>query len=289
MFFANFASQVTLLVRGASLADSMSHYLIQQLATKGNIEVCTRCRIVRVEGEHSLESIVIEHRDTGALVTEPASAVFVFIGADAQTDWLPAPMIRDENGYVCTGRDVMDLVAGRQGMWPLERDPFLLETSVPGDFRGRRRAAWFDQARRVRGRRGQHGHRVRPPVLGVAGGAPGPRSPAGELAMSARRSHALHGHLPDRADAVHRVGRPRPRRAAPRARLHDRPGRRRHLHPRQLFGAVPADRRRARHAARPVPDARRRPRAGDRHVQPLQHAHRRATRAQRPPPPAPPC
>ena len=134
MFFANYASHVTLLVRGRSLADSMSHYLIQQLATKSNIEVCTRCRIVRVEGEHSLESIVIEHRDTGALVTEPASAVFVFIGADAQTDWLPAPMIRDENGYVCTGRDVMDLVAGKQGTWPLERDPYLLETSVPGIF-----------------------------------------------------------------------------------------------------------------------------------------------------------
>ena len=134
MFFANYARHVTLLVRGRSLADSMSHYLIQQLATKSNIEVCTRCRIVRVEGEHSLESVVIEHRDTGAMVTEPASAVFVFIGADAQTDWLPAPMIRDENGYVCTGRDVMDLVAGKQGTWPLDRDPFLLETSLPGIF-----------------------------------------------------------------------------------------------------------------------------------------------------------
>jgi thioredoxin reductase (NADPH) len=134
MFFANYAHKVSLLVRGPSLAQTMSHYLIQQLATKSNIEICTRCRIIRVEGEHHLESIVIEHRDSGTLVTEPASAVFVFIGADAQTDWLPPSLIRDENGYICTGRDVMDLVAGKKGHWPLKRDPFLLETSAPGVF-----------------------------------------------------------------------------------------------------------------------------------------------------------
>ncbi len=60
--------------------------------------------------------------------------MFAFIGADARTDWLPAAMIRDQDGYVCTGRDVMDLVAGKQGTWPLDRDPFLLETSAPGIF-----------------------------------------------------------------------------------------------------------------------------------------------------------
>ena len=59
-------------------------------------------------------------------------ALFVFIGADAETSWLPAALIRDERGYVCTGRDVMDLVARNQGAWPLARDPYLLETSVPG-------------------------------------------------------------------------------------------------------------------------------------------------------------
>ncbi|MEO8751470.1 MAG: FAD-dependent oxidoreductase [Casimicrobiaceae bacterium] len=134
MFFASYARRVTLLVRGPSLAASMSHYLIQQLATQGNIEVRTHCRIIRVEGEHHLESIVIEYRDTGELITEPAKAVFAFIGADARTEWLPAPLIRDDQGFVCTGRDVMDLVAQRQGNWPLARDPFLLETSVPGIF-----------------------------------------------------------------------------------------------------------------------------------------------------------
>jgi thioredoxin reductase (NADPH) len=134
MFFANYAYKVTVLVRGPSLVDSMSHYLIQQLATKSNIEVRAHSRIVRVDGELRLESIVVENRATGELTTEPASAVFVFIGADAQTAWLPAGIIRDQDGYLCTGRDVMDLVAARKGSWPLKRDPFLLETSAPGVF-----------------------------------------------------------------------------------------------------------------------------------------------------------
>jgi thioredoxin reductase (NADPH) len=134
MFFANYASKVSLLVRAPSLAQSMSHYLIEQLATKANVEVCTRCRIVGVQGERRLEAIAIEHRDSGTQETRPASAVFVFIGADAQTAWLPPALIRDEDGYVCTGRDVMDLVARKQGTWRLARDPYLLETSVPGIF-----------------------------------------------------------------------------------------------------------------------------------------------------------
>jgi len=134
MFFSGYASEVTLLVRGPSLADSMSHYLIEQLATKSNIEVCTHCRIVQVSGEHRLEGVTIENRATGELHTAPASAVFAFIGADARAEWLPPAVIRDEKGFVCTGRDVMDLVARRQGSWPLARDPFLLETSVPGVF-----------------------------------------------------------------------------------------------------------------------------------------------------------
>ena len=134
MFFANYARKVSLLVRGPSLAASMSHYLIEQLKSKDNIEICAHCRIVRVIGEQRLEAIVVEHRDTGELVTEQTSAVFAFIGADAETGWLPASVIRDEKGFVCTGRDVMDLVARSQGDWPLERDPFLLESSVPGIF-----------------------------------------------------------------------------------------------------------------------------------------------------------
>jgi thioredoxin reductase (NADPH) len=134
MFFSNYASEVKLLVRGRSLADSMSHYLIEQLATKRNIEVCTQCRIVQVHGEHRLEAVTIENRATGTTAKSPASAVFAFIGADAHAQWLPPSIVRDDKGFVCTGRDVMDLVAQREGSWPLARDPFLLETSVPGVF-----------------------------------------------------------------------------------------------------------------------------------------------------------
>jgi thioredoxin reductase (NADPH) len=134
MFFANYARSVTLLVRGASLEATMSHYLIEQLASKANIAVRTGHRILRVEGEDHVERIVVENRASGETRTEPAAAIFVFIGADAQTSWLPTAVIRDARGYVCTGRDVTDLVAKANGRWMLERDPYLLETSVPGVF-----------------------------------------------------------------------------------------------------------------------------------------------------------
>jgi len=134
MFFADYARKVTLLCRGYSLAASMSHYLIAQLATKRNVEVRFRSQVVRVEGTDHLEAIVVENRDSGEQQRHETDALFVFIGADAETAWLPSELIRDARGYVCTGRDVLDLVAARQGTWPLARDPYLLETSVPGIF-----------------------------------------------------------------------------------------------------------------------------------------------------------
>ena len=134
MFFADYARTVTLLVRGPSLAATMSHYLIEQLATKPNIRIETGSQIAAFEGEDHLESIVVEHRATGERRREPTEAVFALIGADAETQWLPPELIRDERRFVCTGRDVMDLVAANFGNWPLERDPYLLETSVPGIF-----------------------------------------------------------------------------------------------------------------------------------------------------------
>jgi len=134
MFFADYARKVTLLCRGYSLAASMSHYLIAQLATKRNVDIRFRSQVVRVEGTDHLEAIVVENRDSGEQQRHETDALFVFIGADAETAWLPSELIRDARGYVCTGRDVLDLVAARQGTWPLARDPYLLETSVPGIF-----------------------------------------------------------------------------------------------------------------------------------------------------------
>ena len=134
MFFASYARTVTILVRGPSLVASMSHYLIGQLESKANVKIEACSQVVAVEGTDHLEAIVIEDRRSGARRRQATDALFVFIGADATTSWLQPAVICDERGYVCTGRDVTDLVAQQNGSWPLERDPYLLETSVPGVF-----------------------------------------------------------------------------------------------------------------------------------------------------------
>jgi thioredoxin reductase (NADPH) len=131
MFFANYAAEVTLLVRGPALASSMSAYLIAQLATRHNITVSTETELGGVAGGHRLEAITV--RRAGAEITEtlPADGVFIFIGATVRTDWLPQEIVRDPQGYLYTGADVPAV------SWPRDathRDPFLLETSVPGIF-----------------------------------------------------------------------------------------------------------------------------------------------------------
>lgn len=133
MFFANYAAEVTLLVRGPALVSSMSAYLIAQLATRRNISVSTQTELVGVAGGHRLEAITVRRASAGVDVTEtlPADGVFIFIGATAKTDWLPQGIVRDALGYLCTGVDVP------AASWPRDathRDPFLLETSVPGIF-----------------------------------------------------------------------------------------------------------------------------------------------------------
>jgi thioredoxin reductase (NADPH) len=126
MFFSSYARSVTLLVRGPALERSMSHYLIAQLATKDNITVETGTTVVAVRGTAHLESLVTRLEATGATRERDADALFVFIGADADTGWMPAGLDRDARGYVRTGRDLE--------RWPEARPPFPLETSVPGIF-----------------------------------------------------------------------------------------------------------------------------------------------------------
>ncbi len=133
MMFANYAESVTMLVRGPSVADSMSQYLVDQLATKGNVTIETEVEVVEVEGEDSLQAIHVLRKAARQPERIPSDGVFVFIGARAETSWLPEDVIRDRWGYVCTGRDVVDQLAERRpATWPLARDPYLLETSVPG-------------------------------------------------------------------------------------------------------------------------------------------------------------
>lgn len=126
MFFSGYARTVTLLVRGDGLERSMSHYLIQQLRTKDNIAVETSTTVVSVGGGAHLETIVTRTEPGGAVRERHADALFAFIGADAETAWLPGAIERDEHGYVRTGRDV-------EG-WSQDRAPYPLETSMPGIF-----------------------------------------------------------------------------------------------------------------------------------------------------------
>jgi thioredoxin reductase (NADPH) len=129
IFFSNHARSVTLLVRGESLAASMSHYLIEQIATKANIRVETRSEVVAVHGDEQLEAIEVIDRRTGTTSRRDARVLFVLIGAEAATDWLPAEISRDKHGFVLTGTDAM-----KAGQWKADREPFALETSAPGIF-----------------------------------------------------------------------------------------------------------------------------------------------------------
>ncbi len=126
MFFSNYARCVTLLVRGTSLEKSMSYYLIEQLATKSNINVETGTTVTAVGGGAHIESIATRNEATGEITARPADALFTFIGADAETSWLPPEVERDARGYVRTGHEITG--------WPLERQPYPLETRVPGIF-----------------------------------------------------------------------------------------------------------------------------------------------------------
>lgn len=133
MFFADYARSVTLLVRGTSLAASMSQYLIDQLATKNNIEIRVNTVLVEAQGADHLEAIVVRNVVSGEATTLATDALFILIGAIAETAALPATMRHDAMGFIFTGRDILD-DAERRGCWPLAREPYPLESSVPGIF-----------------------------------------------------------------------------------------------------------------------------------------------------------
>jgi thioredoxin reductase (NADPH) len=124
--FSEFASRVTMLVRGPSLARSMSHYLIKQIEERDNIEVRTGAQAVAASGNGRLETLRIRDGDGESELA--ADACFVFIGASPHTDWLAGVVARDERGFILAGPDA------KGGGWPLDRDPFPLETTVPGVF-----------------------------------------------------------------------------------------------------------------------------------------------------------
>jgi thioredoxin reductase (NADPH) len=132
VYLSRHARSVTLLVRGKSLDDSMSYYLIQQIAAIENITVRTNTDLLEARGEEHLESLTLRDNVTGTSETVDASWLFVFIGAAPCTEWLDGVVVRDSHGFVVAGPDLA--VATTPGRWTLERPPFHLETSVPGVF-----------------------------------------------------------------------------------------------------------------------------------------------------------
>ncbi len=135
MYFSRFAERVVMLVRGPSLTAGMSQYLIDQIAATPTIEVRTGCRVVEAHGDTRLEALSIEDTGGGEPRTEkvPASYLFLMIGAEPSTDWLAGVVARDARGFIPTGPAV-PRDGSAPAPWPLQRDPYLLETSVPGIF-----------------------------------------------------------------------------------------------------------------------------------------------------------
>jgi thioredoxin reductase (NADPH) len=129
LFFSTHARSVTILCRGHGLEKSMSRYLIDQLEAQPNIRTMLGVSLTAVHGELSLEAIDISDSATGETTRLGSGGLFIFIGADAQTSWLPREIALDHRGYVLTGADMREA-----GHWTLDRDPYLLETSVPGIF-----------------------------------------------------------------------------------------------------------------------------------------------------------
>ena len=134
IYLANFAEQVTLLVRGDTLAKSMSEYLIKQIAATPNLEVRLTTQVVNAHGRQRLESLDVQNSASGATQTLPADGLFALIGASPHTKWLAGMVLRDKHGFLLTGHDLL----GPDGMppagWPLSRPPYHLETSLPGVF-----------------------------------------------------------------------------------------------------------------------------------------------------------
>jgi thioredoxin reductase (NADPH) len=133
MNFARYAKRVVILVRGDSLASTMSQYLIDQIKVTPNIELWAHASLAEAHGQTHLEEISVLCSDTNKTERVPASSMFIFIGALPRTDWLGDLVERDERGFILTGPDLLH-DGKRPKRWALDRDPFLLETNVPGVF-----------------------------------------------------------------------------------------------------------------------------------------------------------
>ena len=133
MYFSKYAHCVNILVRGNSLEKGMSQYLVDEIKATPNIRVLLNTQVTEAQGDARLETVTLAHSDTGTQETVAARALFIFIGAAPRTDWLEGVVQRDEHGFILAGQELMSNGKRPKG-WPLDRDPFLLESSVPGVF-----------------------------------------------------------------------------------------------------------------------------------------------------------
>jgi thioredoxin reductase (NADPH) len=133
MHLSRYAKEVHLVVRREGLRDTMSHYLIDQIAATPNIQVRVLTTVEAVEGTDRLQRVVVRSTETGVVVAEEFEAMFVLIGAKPHSEWLPPAVLRDTKGFVLTGRDSAICDRFRR-LWKEPREPLLLETTVPGIF-----------------------------------------------------------------------------------------------------------------------------------------------------------
>jgi thioredoxin reductase (NADPH) len=133
MYLSKFARNVYILVRKESLVSTMSAYLIDQLNGVGNVHLLPRTEVKAARGDGHLSELLLENVDTGEVVSKPADALYIFIGAKPYTDWIGTGIIRNSKGFIETGRELKGYENFKQ-VWKLDRDPYLLETSLPGVF-----------------------------------------------------------------------------------------------------------------------------------------------------------
>jgi thioredoxin reductase (NADPH) len=133
MHLARYAQEVGIIIRRNSLRETMSQYLIEQIAKTPNIRLLPRTEVARVEGDGHVERVALTCVENGSIKIEDADALFIFIGTSPRSDWLPLEVLRDERGFVLTGRDAMAAESFAR-IWKEQREPLLLETSVPGVF-----------------------------------------------------------------------------------------------------------------------------------------------------------
>jgi thioredoxin reductase (NADPH) len=132
IYFAERARNVTMLIRGPSLSATMSHYLVDRIERTPNIHLRCNTTVEQAIGEEHLEALVLKQTAIGEVETVSADALFIFIGASPRTEWLEGTVARDAHGFILTGPEV--LAIGRPATWTVDRDPMILETSVPGVF-----------------------------------------------------------------------------------------------------------------------------------------------------------